>query len=175
LPSPIVYTSAGQVTAIVPFSVAGRVSTKIEVEYRGLRSNAVQFRVADSAPGIFTLDSSGQGAIVNQDGTINSTQNGAAPGSIVSLYATGGGVTDVAVADGSITQDVLAKPVLPVSVQIGGVAAEVQYAGAAPGLPAGMMQVNVRVPDAVARGARVPVVLTVGQASSQSGVFLATQ
>jgi len=67
------------------------------------------------------------------------------------------------------------QPVLPVSVKIGGLPAEIVYFGGAPGLVAGLMQVNVRVPKGIAAGPAVPIVLTVGAASSQTGVTLAVR
>ena len=69
-----------------------------------------------------------------------------------------------------------AQPVrLPVSVRIGGAAATVTYAGAAPGLVAGAVQVNVRVPQQVSVGSAVPVVLRVGEAESQAQVTVAVK
>lgn len=73
--------------------------------------------------------------------------------------------------DGKPAIDVFPKPVLPVSVKIGGVEAEVVYAGAAPGFVAGVMQLNVRVPLNVALG-NVPVVVTIGGFDSQAEVTL---
>jgi uncharacterized protein (TIGR03437 family) len=61
-----------------------------------------------------------------------------------------------------------------VSVTIGGKSAEVLYAGAAPGLISGVLQVNVRLPDGIASGA-VPVEVRVGSASSQPGVTISVQ
>ena len=160
--APLLYSGANQVSAIAPFSLAGRVSTAVQVEYNGVRSAALTFRVADAAPAIFTLDAGGQGAILNQDGSVNSAQNGAAAGSIVSIYATGAGQMTPAGMDGQITGgSTLPVPLLPVSIQIGGQYAQITYAGAAPGLPAGVVQVNAVVPAGV-HGAQVPVVMAVG-------------
>jgi uncharacterized protein (TIGR03437 family) len=119
--------------------------------------------VVESAPGIFTVDGTAQAAAVNQDGTINSIQNGAVVGSIISLYATGEGTLNPAMIEGTIASaDKLARPILPVSVQIGGQTAEVLYAGVAPGLLAGVLQVNVRIPASASPGASVPVTLASG-------------
>jgi len=61
-----------------------------------------------------------------------------------------------------------------VTVSIGGQPAQVLYAGAAPGLVAGVMQVNVRIPDGIGTGV-VPVILQVGGAASPTGVTLNVQ
>ena len=127
------------------------------------------------SPGIFTIGSSGtgQGAIVNQDGTVNSGTNPAPVGSIISVYATGEGQTDPLVKDGAITgSTVLPKPILPVEVTIGGRSAEVLYAGAVSNTPAGLLEVKARVP-AVGPAPDIPVVLSVGSEPSQQGVTLA--
>jgi uncharacterized protein (TIGR03437 family) len=99
-------------------------------------------------PGIFTLDASGSGlgAILNQDGTINGPQNPAGPGSIIVIYATGGGLTDPAYEDGELSGLPLPYLKADVEVEIAGRPAEVLYAGGAPGLVAGVVQINARVP-----------------------------
>ena len=75
--------------------------------------------------------------------------------------------------DGQITGTVLAQPVLPISVQMGGVDAKVLYAGAAPGLIAGVLQVNAVIPQGAPTGVAVPIVLAVGQIASPPGVTVA--
>jgi uncharacterized protein (TIGR03437 family) len=95
------------------------------------------------------------------------------------IYATGEGLVTPAVADGSVTPgaEPFPRPLLQVTVTIGGKQAQVAYAGAAPGFVAGVLQLNVRVPDdlAVSGVTVVPVVVTVGAASSQPNVTLAVQ
>lgn len=167
LPAPLLYASTGQTTAIVPYGIGGRVSTRVQVEYRGVSSTALDVPVAASAPGLFMSGGTSQGAILNQDSTVNSSTNGAQPGTIVSLYATGEGVTIPPGIAGTIASSALSAPALPVRVTFGGRDAEVLYAGSAPGLPVGMLQVNARLPVDAAAGA-VPVVVIVGSASSQS-------
>ena len=175
IPAPVIYSSSSQVTAIVPYAMRGRATARVEIEYAGVRSTAVDVPVGEAAPGIFTVDANGQGAILNQDMSANSVMNGAEPGSIVSIYATGEGATEPAGQDGRITGEALAKPSLPVKVYIHGEEVEVLYAGSAPGMPAGVIQVNARVPASAPRGAFVDVRLHVGNAQSQPGVKLATK
>jgi len=164
-------------SAIVPYNVAGKASTQMQVEYLGMLSDPVTVPVAAAVPGLFTKDFSGtgQGAIVNQEGSLNSAANPAARGSIVSLYATGEGETNPSGIDGMLGGDKPPKPRLPVTATIGGVSAEVTYAGGANGLVAGAMQINVRIPTGIAPGSAVSVQMTVGNTSSQAGVTLAVQ
>jgi uncharacterized protein (TIGR03437 family) len=178
IPAPLLYVQANQLSAIVPYAVGGTAQAKVEVQYKGAKSNTVLAQVTASAPGIFAIDASGkgQGAILNQNYTVNSAANPAEKGSVVMVYATGEGETDPQVADGRFTSpEALPKPKLPVSVKIGGLDAEVLYAGGAPGSVAGLLQVNVRVPLNVASGNGLPLVVTVGAASSQEGVTMAVR
>ncbi len=176
IPAPLVYTSSGQVSAIVPYGIAGRPSTQVQLEFRGARSNAVAMSVAAAAPALFTLNASGSGpgAILNQDYSVNTAANGAERGSIVILYATGEGVTDPISTDGQIVTNVLAKPRQAVKVTIGGQDAIVDYAGSAPGLVAGVFQINVRIPPNAASGNQ-PVMVSVGNATSPAGVTLSVK
>ena len=48
------------------------------------------------------------------------------------------------------------------NANIGGLSAMVAYAGGAPTLVAGVLQVNVQVPSGIASSGSVPVLLTVG-------------
>jgi uncharacterized protein (TIGR03437 family) len=176
IPAPLIYVSASQIAAIVPYAVGGQVSTRVQVEYKGERTEAVTLQVSPSAPGLFTLDSSGkgQGAFLNQDYSVNSQSNPAQKNTWVLLYGTGEGMTDPQVADGVLASaQLLPKPQLPVSVTIGGTPAEVAYAGSAPGNVVGLLQINVKVPPGAPSGNAVPVVVTIGGASSQAGVTLA--
>jgi len=175
--APLVYSSARQMSAIVPYEVAGKASTQMQVEYLGALSEPVTVPVAAAVPGLFTKNFSGtgQGAILNQDESPNSAANPAERGSIVSLYATGEGQTNPAGIDGMLGGDKPPKPQLPVTATIGGAPAELTYAGGAKGLVAGAMQVNVRVPLGIMPGSAVPIQVTVGNTTSQGGVTLAVQ
>ena len=81
-----------------------------------------------------------------------------------------------AVADGTVIP--IDNPPLsatPVSVTIGGQPATVSYQGAAPGLVAGVMQINVQLPAGIAPGATVPVTMTVGSTVALNTVTVAVQ
>lgn len=178
VPAPLVFVSSGQISAVAPYFGTSKATTHVQVEYQGTRSDPLVVPVAATAPGLFTADASGQGqgAILNQDGvTHNSTKAPASPGSVVILWGTGEGVTDPPGVDGRPAVDVLPKPVASVTVQIGGLPATVQYAGAAPYNMPGLFQINVVVPASVQTGDSVPVKVTIGGAPSRDGVTLAVR
>ena len=172
--APLLYASSSQINAIVPFAIAGQPSTRAQVTYNGSTVLALSLPVRGAAPALFTFDPSGSGqaAALNQDFGINSSGNPAGKGSIVMLFATGAGQMDPPGVDGKITQGDLAEARLAVSVTIGGQPADILYAGSAPGLVTGALQVNARVPENIGSGA-ASIVLNVGDSQSQSGVTLA--
>jgi uncharacterized protein (TIGR03437 family) len=132
--------------------------------------------VAATVPAIFALNAtgSGPGAILNQDSTVNSASNPAAALSVIQIFGTGGGAVAGGATDGApapIAQSPLAAQP---TATIGGVNAPVQYAGSAPGLVNGVIQVNLTVPAGLPSGPQ-PVVLTFGTAKSQAGITVVVQ
>jgi len=170
-PAPIIYALAGQTSVIVPYAVAGRTTTQMVVEYQGRRSDPVTLPMAPSAPALFSADSSGRGpgAILNQDGSVNTPGNPADKDSVIVLFGTGEGRTEPDGVDGRLATAVFPKPRLAVTATVGGLPAEVLYAGAAPNLVSGVLQVNVRIPPGLGSG-NAAVVITVGGVSSQEGL-----
>ena len=174
VPAPLVYVSDRQSSAIVPYAMAGQASVDVQVEYKGVRSDPVTVPVLASRPGIFSVDASGQGqgAILNEDGTLNSPSNPARRGSVITIFGTGGGETALGVIDGQLVDGALPRTSLLVSVffDIGlgddgppAKQGEVLYAGGAAGSVAGLLQVNVRVPaNATVTGDKVPFALLIG-------------
>jgi uncharacterized protein (TIGR03437 family) len=94
---------------------------------------------------------------------------------VVVLYGTGGGLTTPSSVDGLLTAQPYPKPVLPVSVTIDNLPAQVLYAGAAPGLVAGVLQINVVVPANAAPVRYDQVVLTIGDYMSPTAITIAVQ
>ncbi len=175
--APLLYTSSNQVGAIVPFGLS-KSTTKVQVLYQGALSSSVSMPVVPATPFLFSLDGTGvgPGATVNQDDSLNSADNPASRGSIVILYGTGGGNTTPSATDGQLlTAPPYPALALPVTVQIGKQAAQVLYAGVAPGAVPGILQLNVLVPETAPVGPNVPVTFTVGSYSSPGGVTLAVQ
>jgi uncharacterized protein (TIGR03437 family) len=164
--APLLFVQARQVNAVIPYEVNAETGSVVKIEFQGKTCAPVGVPLADSSPGLFTLDSSGkgQGLNLNEDGTLNSASNPALKGSVVVLYATGGGETNPSVASGTVTTEPLPKLRLPVSLTVGGVPAETLYVGAASNPWSGLLQLNVQIPDGAPTGDAVSLVLTIGGA-----------
>jgi uncharacterized protein (TIGR03437 family) len=146
------------------------------VQYQNVTSMPFNLSVANQIPAIFTLNGSGTGqaaAINNKDGSINGAAGPAKVGDYVQLYITGAGQTNPAGTDGLINAATLPVPVGNVKVTIGGLPANVNFAGGAPGSVAGVIQVNAQIPAGVTAGSAVPVVVAVGASNSQPNITLA--
>jgi uncharacterized protein (TIGR03437 family) len=168
-PAPLLYVQAGQINAVAPYEIVGKVGQRVNVQVmnNGVAGGVSSDLVAGTAPAIFSLGN-GQGAILNQDGSVNGPGNPAARGSYIAIYGTGEGQTSPPGIDGRIANDSVAnlpRPVAPFSISIGGQPATYIYAGAAPQSFAGFFQANAMVPANVAPG-NAPVVLTIGGVSS---------
>ncbi len=173
---PLIYVSSTQVSAVVPYAVAIFQTAQVYVTFLGQSSNAMQEAVATTAPGLFTANASGTGpgAILNQNLSVNSPSNPAAPGSVVVLYLTGEGQTSPAGVTGSVTQALASppytpSPLLPVAALVNNSPATIEFAGEAPGIVAGVLQVNVLIPVGTPAGA-IPVAVSIGGRFTQNGV-----
>ena len=178
VPGPIVYAGSNLVSAVAPYELAGSTTASVQVVNNGVGSNAMSLPVAAAVPGIFTANSAGTGpgAILNQDFTVNSPANPAPKGSIVAIYATGEGQTQPQGITGQVTpiSNTTPAPAQQVTVQIDGQPATVKFAGEAPGIVSGVLQVNVQVPEN-ARTGDLPVVVSVGGTPSQDGVTVSVR
>jgi uncharacterized protein (TIGR03437 family) len=175
--APMVYALATQLSAVVPYEVAGQTNVNVVVVYQGNASAPFPVSVAAAKTAIFTDDESGhgQGAIQNQDYSLNGPTNPAPRGQYVSIYGTGEGVTTPPGVDGRITGTPRPNVSLNCSATIGGQAATVSYCGEAPFELAGLVQVNALVPESVTPGAAVSVTITIGNVASQANVTLAVK
>jgi uncharacterized protein (TIGR03437 family) len=175
--APLLYLGATQINAIVPSEVSGQDFTHLQIMTPAGTVDGPTFALRQAQPYIFQ-NSAGFSAALNQDGTVNSLQNPAKPGSIVTIFATGGEPVDWS--DGEIVPPELARGFhAPVSVlapdgssSVGGLTSlEVEYAGDAPGLVAGVMQVNFRLPASVNPLPTFSFQLEVGSTPGGSGTI----
>ncbi len=147
-PASMLDANSEQLNLIVPYSVpVGSLST-IQVVSNGTPANQLSAYVIEQGISIFQYG--GAAAALNQDGTLNSAQNPAKPGSTVMLFATGGGQTNPPSMAGGVTPLGLFPLVNTPQVQIGsGSPLTIEYAGGAPGLLSGVTQINVQLPDVI--------------------------
>jgi uncharacterized protein (TIGR03437 family) len=169
-PGAITALTPNQINVFVPANYPFDTTASVVVEVDAALSQPVTVAVSATAPGIFTADSSGsgQGAILNQDGSLNSAANPAARGSIVSLFGTGLGLSTPQLPDGALALSTpYPAPQAAVTAFIGGQPADVLYAGAAPFLPGGVFQINARIPAAIAPGNAAASVSAAGIAPAE--------
>jgi uncharacterized protein (TIGR03437 family) len=138
IPAPIFYAQAAQVNVQAPYTLAGAATTHAEVFYRGVSAGTLDLAVVQANPAVFPV-------VVNQDGSMNTDSSPAPRGTLVTLFATGEGLSDGANISGMPAQPPYPRPALPVAVRIAGIQADLVYAGAAPAL-IGELQINARVP-----------------------------
>lgn len=182
LASPISYASNSQLNVVVPYGLSGITNASAVVSLGGQTSAPFAVTVVSTMPGIFTQSGSGigPGAIVNQDGTINTSNHPAPKGSVVLIYATGEGSTNPPGITGSITcpkgcsVSQIPVPILPVIVTLTdstGTKYPITpvFAGEAPGFVAGVMQINAIIPDNAVSGV-AQIVVGIGSNTSQPGV-----
>ena len=165
------FVQDGQINVILPFNMGTSGEGNVQVAYNSLTSAQFNIPLTPADVQIFTTNArgTGQGSILNQDFSINSGSNPAAPGSVVSVYGTGGGAVTPPVTAGNVAGDTLSNVALPFSATVNGEPAVVLYAGTAPGLVYGVYQFNVQLPTDLPAGPAI-IVLKVGDSSSQSNV-----
>jgi uncharacterized protein (TIGR03437 family) len=190
IPGTPIYVSATQINAIVPYEIGGRSTTNVVVSYNSQQSLPISESVASQAPGIYTDTSNGTGqaSVTNQNGTLNGPSAGvsvnnttiatspAPEGSVIAVYMTGGGQTNPTSSTGTVTPGGSTLYNIPgtVTATINGVNAPVQFAGAAPGLVTGVIQVNIKVPTGIS-GNTLPLAITINGTVTLSGPTVAVQ
>jgi uncharacterized protein (TIGR03437 family) len=96
------------------------------------------------------------------------------------MFLTGEGQTSPPSVTGAITTatlpppQVTPAPLLAVGVTIDGLPALYVYSGEAPGMVAGMMQLNVQIPASAPSG-NLPITVSIGGNISQNGVTVSVQ
>src|SRR5262249_6011232 len=140
--APLLYISDTQINFQMPFEASGRAAVLLVVDNNGNLSDAQTVQVVAKAPAIFTYGSN-RAVAVNEDNSVNSSENGAARGSVLTVYMTGQGAVTPTVPTGSAAPSrPLSRVPFPTQAWIAGVPAQVLFAGLTPGL-VGVLQVNL--------------------------------
>jgi uncharacterized protein (TIGR03437 family) len=180
--APLFYAGYGQLNVVVPSGIAAgpaEVRVVLNPSAHAIYSSPITVIAASAAPAVFTVDGkraaaqfAGTGTLVGDPATVTGALP-AKPGDMVTLWATGLGDTNPRVEAAAIVP-AAAPTVNPVTVLLNGTALpaeNVLYAGMAPGLMAGVYQINIRIPSGVTAGDG-GVKLMVSGLASQDGVSL---
>jgi uncharacterized protein (TIGR03437 family) len=169
------YVSANQVNVLAPADI-GAGTVAVTVTNASGTSNSVTTTLQAVLPGLSTASNYVRavrypdGAVINGTGATETgytTSAAVGQGDVIALYGTGFGPTSSTVTTGVVFTGAYATT-NTVTVTIGGVPAEVLFAGL---VGPGLYQINVRVPAALADGDQA-VVATVAGLSSQSSALL---
>ncbi|HJZ98535.1 MAG TPA: IPT/TIG domain-containing protein [Candidatus Solibacter sp.] len=167
--SPIYYLSPTQINFQVPWSSPTSGTASVVVSVAGGNSNTISVPFSAAAPGLFYLPG-GAAIVQNQDYSLNDTSNPAARGSTIIAYLTGSGPLSLPQTDGvSAPGSTLVTMTAPYSVKIGSAAAQVSFAGLAPGY-IGLVQMNIVVPTTLTPGT-YPLSVTIAGDSSNSATI----
>jgi uncharacterized protein (TIGR03437 family) len=171
-PAPLFGIGPFQITAQVPYSVAGKSEVSVQLFYKEIPSNTITLKVVPAAPRIVAALGSNEAIVLNEDGSRNSAGNPARAGSIIALFATGYGQTSPPGVTGEPAQQPYAMPLLTASLTIGDAPADLFYEAEAPGL-VGLLQVNARVPViGTGKSVSVPIILKLGDQASLANVTI---
>jgi uncharacterized protein (TIGR03437 family) len=143
----VLFLSPSQINASVPSDLDASAPAEIRLRAHGFESEPLQLSTAEAAPALFTRTGTSE---------VATNESPAAPGEVVTVYGTGFGRNE---------------PALPVKVTVGEQPAEVLYAGPAPGMIAGIVQINFRTPEGLRTGS-TPIVVTAGETRSPDGVTI---
>jgi uncharacterized protein (TIGR03437 family) len=163
---PLLSVSAQEIDLVAPFELATKSATTVQVVYNGIQSNPVQVTVIGTALQIL--------AVLNEDYSANSASNPAQVGSIMILSLAGAGQTNPPSQDGQVNAAPLAAPSMPIQLEWfpnnlnNSTILPITFAGPAPGLAAGIFQVNFVVPQQ----SLMNVNLLMGNASAQFNIWV---
>jgi|GEM_PF-1309145 len=167
-PLRFIHVSPMQFNAQLPGDLDTGVA-RMQLFFEGEPMGETALQVVPAAPGVFSHQ--GDALALNQDGSLNGPENPAEPGTIVSMYLTGQGVTNPSVPDGAAAPGApFAKPILPVHVTIDGRPVEPQFVGLAPG-QAGLLQLNLPT-SGMPPGPRDVAVGIGGAASNKAAIYV---
>lgn len=173
IPVPLIRVSSGEILAVSPYGLDGASGATWSLTYGGATTSG-HTQVQEAVPAFFTQNDTaiGPAVVVNQDGSMNSRDNPAAKGSMVTFYVTGLGQTDPPGIDGLIVSAPVPQSRLSVRVTIGSQNAQVMDAGAAQGF-VGLSQVDVLVPAGLIGQGALPLTLSAGPfTSTQTNVTI---
>jgi uncharacterized protein (TIGR03437 family) len=176
--APLLFVGPGQINFQIPPGIVPGTAVPAQLTKPDGTTLLTALNITAAAPGIFTLLQNGQGqaALLNQDNSQNFGTNPATRGSVIQIFATGGGDTTPTLMPGEAAP-ASGNPLVLTNVQptvtIGGQSAQVLFSGMAPGF-VGLWQINAQIPQNVTPGNAVPLVVNAGGVASNT-VTIAVQ
>lgn len=165
---PLLYVSAKQMNAMIPYDVPINTTVQLVIQNNSSLTVPMPVSVAPAQPAVFTVNQNGkgQGYIFGPNSRLADANNPVRSGDTVTIFCAGLGAVDQPILPGSpAPANPLARTTSPVTATVSGTAANVTFAGLAPGY-VGLYQVNAVVPEGVTPGNAVNLILTVaGQVS----------
>ncbi|MEP6715098.1 MAG: S-layer homology domain-containing protein [Terriglobia bacterium] len=158
--APLHFVSSDEINFQVPYGTPTG-AAGVTVTYSGTASSSFPITVVPASPGLLTQFDSGPSAIATYpDFTINSSGSPAPAGAVLSVYFTGVGIVNPAVADGaSAPASPASNAVASTSATVGGVGATINFIGRATAGEFSLLSGNVGVD--VTR-IQIPIGLTAG-------------
>ncbi len=141
VPAPLLYADDGQVNASIPPAVSQTGNAQIDVELNGIVVDSATLPVSSLSPSLFRRFPTEVVSAVNEDGSPNSSNRPAAPGSRLTLFGTGFGIAD---SSGALIH--------PVHILLNGQDVKVLEAKQLPDIP-GLAEIVVEAPQTTAAAA----------------------
>ena len=166
--APLYFKNNTQINAQAPFELLPNSTAQAVVKVDGHYSIPEEVAVASSRPGVFALPTQPNRAIVQfPNGALSGPEVPVRPGDTVTVYLSGIGEVDPAVATNAAppAQEPFARAVANVDATVGGEGAAVIFLGLTPGF-VGLAQANIVIPPTAPVGPDIPFVLSVGDQPS---------
>jgi len=166
--APLLYADSGQINAIVPHLAATSARVQVVTPAGTIDGPTLPLN-RSPVTGIFPNFQTGLAAALDQDGSINSPSNPARSGQIVTVFvnsASGNYYPDGAVVPLAIYNAYVSVWVLTANRSL-----EVVFAGDAPGVVAGVMQINFRLPNPLPAGNTFAFTVEIGGVATAQGLI----
>jgi uncharacterized protein (TIGR03437 family) len=166
----VLFAGSTQINLVTPAGLGGILPAAVQIECNGAEMGRDFVEVTEVAPALFTVAQNGAGSasILNENGIPNWMES-AARGSLVRVFGTGFGTAGPPGADGRAWLE------LAVTAVIGGLQAQVEFAGMEPGMTTGLQEIDVRIPAQCPAGPAVPIQIVAAGHSTQLAATLAVR
>ncbi len=183
LDAPIFAVARGLIAVQVPFEIASITqaanSLTIEVFQSDQLFQSISVNPTDVNLNLFDTGDRNNSlnlpalAALNEDGTVNTIDNPAPVGSIVSVFGSGAGILSPPLQTGAISPIPPAGPLSVTQLVDGcGGCSQIWYLGSAPGLTTAVVQINVQIPSDVSGTGVRPLGVSIGLAYSVQALFV---